>query len=371
MNLSEFRALIKKTKKKKEYFLPINFGCRVNSAEINQLSQILVDEGYSPTTKKNSESPDIIIINTCSITQKGEYESLSQIRRTRKKYPKSKLFVTGCADLLKVEKDKHIFIFSNKSKEKILKDNACVYSKKVLDKFSNSDKYLLKVQSGCKQFCTYCTVPYNRNYSYSINPVDAISTINMAIKDGYREVILTGVNLDEYKHTFSKLLEKILTQTSIEKISFGSIPINCIDANFLSLYNNNKYSNRLSKYLHIPIQSGSDTILKLMNRPYTRKTALRKFKLLSRIDSTIKFGTDIIVGFPGETDKDFKLTTTFCQKIGFTRIHTFRFSRRKLTLANYFYEKYPKLNPSVIDDRAATIRAIFQTTLPSHQKPSF
>ncbi len=358
MNLSEFIKLTHKIKSDPKYFLAVNFGCRVNSAEINQLSQILIDQNFLPANIKNNLTPHIIIINTCSITQKGEKESLSKVRQLKKQFPDSLIFVTGCAHLNKVSQLKSVYIFNNQSKEDILSDLNCAYTSKIGDKFSHSHKFILKIQSGCTQFCSYCTVPYRRQYLFSLSPKKAIDTINQAVADGYQELIITGVNLEQYQFGFSKLIKNILDNTQIKKISFGSIPLNTIDKTFIFLYQNPLYRPRLTKFLHIPLQSGSDKILKLMNRPYTSKDILQKFRKLKLEIKNLKFGTDIIVGFPGETNTDFQKTYTLCQNLSFNKIHTFRFSPRSQTLAAYYHQKFPKIPAEVIKNRSAKIRQL-------------
>ena len=358
MNLSEFIKLVNKIKSDPKYFLAVNFGCRVNSAEINQLSQILIDQNFIPTNIKKNIAPNIIIINTCSITQKGEKESLSKVRQLKKQFPNSLIFVTGCAHLEKVSQLKSVYIFDNQSKEDILSDSNCAYTSKISDKFSHSHKFILKIQSGCTQFCSYCTVPYRRQYLFSLSSKKAIKTVNQAVADGYRELIITGVNLEQYQFGLSRLIKNILDNTQIKKISFGSIPLNTIDKTFISLYQNPLYQSRLAKFLHIPLQSGSDKILKLMNRPYTSKDILQKFRNLKLEIGNLEFGTDIIVGFPNETDTDFQKTLTLCQNLGFSKIHTFRFSPRPQTLAAYYYQKFPKISAEIIKNRSQKIRQL-------------
>lgn len=361
MDFNRFFELIKSIEKENKTFLSVNFGCRVNAAEINQLSQILIVSGFTP----DENNPDIIIINTCSITKKGDIESLSRARILHEKFPDALIFVTGCANLKKLENIKNVYTFDNKTKEGILSDLNCLYTPAIKDKFSHTNRYLLKIQSGCTQFCSYCTVPFKRNYLWSLDPDTAVSTVKKAIDDKYKEIIITGVNLDQYKFGLSNLVEKLLEETSIELISFGSIPINCIDDKLLSLFKDSKYSSRLSTFLHIPIQSGSDKILKLMNRPYNSAKILETFNKLKNISSNLIFGTDIIVGFPGETDKDFLETKEICKTIGFSKIHCFRYSSRPNTLAKIMYDKNSKINPEILKQRSKEI--IAQTKLPSHQ----
>lgn len=336
----------------KKTFLSINFGCRVNAAEINQWSQLLLNRGFLPSTTK--DTPSIILVNTCSITKKGEKESLNKIKFLSQKFPKSKIYISGCADFTKIRTLRNVFFYTNVDKENLLHQLNSHYNRNVSDKFSRTDRFLLKIQSGCRQYCSYCIVPLKRNYLYSLPIKDAVATIAKAVNDRYKEIIITGVNIDQYQYKFSSLLKAILDKTSIKLISFGSIPVNCIDDNLIDLFK--KYPNRLSHFLHIPIQSGSDKILKLMNRPYTKKAILKKIYDLKSNIHNLKLGTDIIVGFPGETDTDFKQTLNLCQKIGFSKIHTFIFSPRPGTKARILFETTPKLKKEVLKQRSQAVR---------------
>jgi len=349
-------------------FLAINFGCRVNAAETNQWSQTLIQQGFVP----NKDKPDIIFINTCAITKKGERESLSKIRTLQKQFPKAKIIVSGCADYSKLA---NIHTVNNNDKEKKLNNLESFYSQKIGDKYTPYRRFLLKVQSGCTQNCTYCIVPKKRPYLYSLPISDAIKTIKK-IENDYDEIIITGVNLIQYKYGFSNLLEKILDETNIKLISFGSIPLNCIDEKFIKLLDNS----RISHFLHIPIQSGSDRILKLMHRPYDRKKIIETFEKIKnsvaplsrgavRRTEGFEFGTDIIVGFPTESENDFQDTLNLCQQIGFKKIHTFRYSPRPNTEAQILFEKNIKINNEELKRRSLMIRSIFQTKSPSRQKP--
>lgn len=336
-------------------FLSVNFGCRVNAAETNQLSQILIDNSFKPV--KNN-SPSIIIINTCSITKKGDIESLSRVRILQRDNPDSIIFVTGCANLKKLENLKNIYVFDNKEKEKILTNHKSSYTPKIKDKFSHTNRFLLKVQSGCNTFCSYCIVPQKRQELWSLPIEDAINTVNSAIKNNYKEIIITGVNLNLYKYGFSNLVEKILTETSISLISFGSIPLNCIDEKFIDLYQNQQFQNHLSNFLHIPLQSGSDKIIKLMHRPYTKEKIIQITEKLRSEIRDLKLGTDIIIGFPTESDQDFQETYDLCQSIGFSKIHVFKFSPRPNTKAWELYENNPKLSQQILKQRSSLLRKL-------------
>jgi len=333
-------------------FLSINFGCRVNSAETNQWSQILVNQGYLPITS----NPELIIINTCSITKKGDLESLGKVRSLHLKYPKAKIYVTGCANLEKLKNIPNVFIYQNNQKEELLKDLKSSYTPQIKDKFSHTNRFLLKIQSGCTQFCSYCIVPFKRPQLWSLKIEDAINTVNSAIQNGYQEIIITGVNIDQYEYDFSNLIKSILEQTDIKLISFGSIPLNCIDQKFVKLLK--KYPNRISNFLHIPIQSGSDKILKLMNRPYNSKKIINTFNKLKKIP--LSFGTDIIVGFPTETENDFQDTIKICQNIGFSKIHCFRYSSRPNTKAKIIHDTNLKISKEILKSRSHQIRNLIK-----------
>ncbi len=347
-------------------FLAINFGCRVNAAETNQWSQTLINQGFNPATIY--DLPSIIFINTCAITKKGEKESINKIKLLRKLYPKAQIYVSGCANFDKIRNLKNINIITNDQKEKILTSLNSSYTSSINDKFSHTHRFLLKVQSGCTQFCSYCIVPFKRSKLHSLSIDNAISTVNKAINNNYQEIIITGVNLDQYEPGFSNLIEVLLKKTTIPLISFGSIPINCIDQKLIDLFS--KYQNRLSHFIHIPIQSGSDKILKLMNRPYTKKDILKKISNLRSINHDLNFGTDVIVGFPTESDQDFQETFDLCQKIGFSKIHTFKYSPRPNTKARILFENSPKISREELKERSQKIRSVIvQNKLPSHQIP--
>jgi threonylcarbamoyladenosine tRNA methylthiotransferase MtaB len=333
-------------------FLSISFGCRVNAAETNQWSQTLINQGCTPLVKEGQGRLDIILINTCSITKKGDLESLGKVRSLHQKYPNSQIFVTGCANLEKIKNIPNVFIYQNNQKEELLRDLNSSYTPQIKDKFSHTHRFLLKIQSGCTQFCSYCIVPFKRPELWSLEINKAVETVKKAISNDYQEIIITGVNIDQYQYGFSDLIQNILEKTDIQLISFGSIPLNCIDSQFIDLLK--KYPHRISNFLHIPIQSGSDKILKLMNRPYTKNEIIQKFNSLKKI--SLSFGTDIIVGFPTETDQDFQDTLDLCQQIGFKKIHCFRYSSRPNTKAKIIHDTNSKISQETLKSRSQQIQ---------------
>jgi threonylcarbamoyladenosine tRNA methylthiotransferase MtaB len=349
-------------------FQTITFGCRVNAAESNQLAQLLINNGLSKHLS-NQRKSDLYIVNTCAITQKGEYESTAKIRHLASNNPTSTILVTGCINKNKIPKLPNIFHIDNHQKETLLETLNNSYSPQVTDKYTHHRRFLLKIQSGCTANCSYCLVPSRRSYIKSIAIDKAINTVNKAIRDGYQEVIITGVNLTQYTPGLSNLLEALLAQTKIPLISFGSIPLLCVDDKFIHLLST--FSFRLSNFLHVPLQSGSNRILKLMRRPYTRSQILDTFNKLKNVNTPpslkgwdrggFKFGTDIIVGFPSETEDDFKQTFDLCQSIGFTKIHIFRFSPRPETKAWDLNLKFP-VKPSNTNSRSLRLRSLSLTS---------
>jgi len=316
------------TKLRQKYFLSLFFGCRVNAAESNQISQILLNLDLHQINESSQKPADLIIINTCSITQKGQNESLRKIKSLKKHYPKATIVVTGCAS---IPDNLDVLFLPNDQKSKLLKKTD-FYSPKVKDRLTKYHRYLLNIQSGCNQFCSYCIVPSKRHQLWSLPIHDALIQTKKALDLGFTEIIITGANL----------LKTLLVKTKAPLISFGSVPLNCIDSDFINLFQ--KYPHRLKHFLHIPLQSGSDKILKLMHRPYTKSKILKTFKQCKTKIKNIRFGTDIIVGFPGESDQDFQETYDLCQKIGFTKIHTFRYSPRPNTQAALLPNKVNSLS---------------------------
>ncbi len=320
------------TNSKNKHFLSLFFGCRVNAAESNQLSQILINLGLKPITELDNNVPSLIVVNTCSITQKGENESLRKIKSLSKIYPKAIIVITGCASITALPKNKNFYFLNNIAKKNLLSQNTLTYTPKIKDRLSQYHRYLLNIQVGCNQFCSYCIVPYKRQQLWSLPIKDAILQTQKAIDLGFTEVIITGVNLEKYTPGLAKLTASLLQKTSVPLISFGSIPLNCIDDDFLNLFK--EYKSRIKNFLHIPIQSGSDKILKLMNRPYTKLKIIKTIENCKSKIKNLKLGTDIIVGFPTETEADFQDTFNLCQSIGFSKIHTFRYSPRPGTASS-------------------------------------
>ena len=289
------------------------------------------------------------------LPKKEKTNPKKKARQFSRQFPQALILLTGCVNFTKLKNNKNIFTFDNQTKEKILKKQSS-YSPKIKDKFSHSKRFILKIQSGCNHFCSYCIVPQRRPYLHSLSIPKTVKTVNQAVKNGYQEVILTGTNLNLYTPGLNPLLKALLDKTKIPLVSFGSIPLNCINSEFINIIKN--YKLRIKNYLHIPLQSGSTKILKAMNRPYTRSQIIKTIKNLKLKTKNLNLGTDIIVGFPGETQKDFQQTYTLCQQIGFNKIHVFRYSPRPNTKAKKLFDTLPKIKNSEKICRARLVKSL-------------
>lgn len=330
-------------------FNVITFGCKLNQAESEKISadfNSFLAKGKKG--KAGSNKSDLIILNACAVTHKAVRECRQKVNQLHRKNPKAKIVVTGCfteknwsnVDLWVSNKEKHkiseiVFSKFNFPKNN-LKQSTFAYNS------NHKNRAFIKVQTGCNQFCAYCIIPSLRGQSQSIPPEIIISEINKKEKQGYKEVVLTGVNIGIYSHkthklynhkkilTLPELLKLILEQTNIPRIRLGSLWPTHINSKLINLY---ACHSRLCPHFHLSIQSGSNQVLKLMGRTYTREKIINiTEKCRSKIPH-INFTADIIVGFPGESDKDFQASKDLIKKIGFSKVHIFKYSPRPGTRA--------------------------------------
>jgi len=356
----------------KKTFSSFCFGCRVNQAEKEQLDRELELHGLIQDENK----PSFYIINTCAVTQKAEREARQLIYQIRRKFPKTKIVVTGCAatkwlsekskmpsiDYLIANSDKRrITNMINKfvSDEIIKKYGLVKQSSQPLvfeDKFLNSGRLLVKIQDGCQRFCTYCIVPYLRGRLKSRKIKEIIEQINN--EKNIQEVILTAINTEAFGldtgESLTELLAATLSETHVPRVSLGSINPWSIDDKFYNFYKKYNLAGRLVNFFHIPLQSGSNKILELMNRGYTREEFEEKIKRIHDINPMALIATDVIVGFLDEDEKDFKDTYNFLERSPIYKFHIFRYSPREKTAA-YFMSKNHKNIDEVTKVRRAKI----------------
>ncbi len=345
----------------------ITLGCKVNIYESNAIKEMFINLGHEIVN--DDEYFDACIINTCSVTNTASAKSRNRIRYAIKQNNNAIIGVIGCyseSDSEVISKISGVdYIIGNEGKKDIVelisngvKRNESLIKLKNILQFNEFEDYsatkfnqtraFLKIQDGCNNFCSYCIIPYTRGPVRSKDAFKVIEDMKSIINEGYKEVVLTGIHTGKYKDinndiSFTQLVEKILNETKIQRLRISSIEINEITKGFLEMFK----SNRLAEHLHLPLQSGSDNVLKKMNRLYLTKDFLNQVELIKKYVPNIALTTDIICGFPEETEEEFQETYEFIKKVGFAKLHIFPFSLRKGTKA----ENLKQIDPQTIKQR--------------------
>ena len=325
-----------------------SLGCKVNIYESELVTNILKNNNY--TVVDFEDKADIYIINTCSVTNESDKKSRKMINRAKKNNPDAIIIVMGCysqvnaedidVDIVLGNRDKSKIVeiiedyIKTKQKKKIIYDLTKVdFEKMEITNFDSHTRAFVKIQDGCNAFCSYCIIPYVRGRVRSKDPEDVIKEVTTLVEKGYKEIVLTGIHTGRYgtdiNTNLEELLNKLVNIPNIYRIRLSSIEINEITPGIKKLLKENKV---MAKHLHIPLQSGSDKILKLMNRRYNKEEFLSMVDNLRDIPD-ISLTTDLIVGFPNEGEEEFNETIDTLKEIGFTKIHTFPYSKRKGTPA--------------------------------------
>ncbi len=334
-------------------FYTYSFGCRVNQAEKEVIDKEMQDKGYEIRDKR----PDIAIVNTCAVTHKAEREAKQLIYKLKRDNPGGQIIITGCSatywqknNLLKnLPVD---LVIDNINKEFLVKilqkhlfSQPCpnpwgwdtIGRNNIKNKYLNSGRALIKIQDGCQRFCSYCIVPYLRGVPKSYKIKEIVSQINKY--KNLNEVILTAVNTEAFGFDTGEklvtLIDQTIEATKVPRISFGSIHPWSINDEFIQYYKQILPLKRLVNFFHVPIQSESNKILNLMKRGYTRKEIMLKLIEIKKLNPFALIATDVIVGFLGETDKDFQDIYDFLEKSPISKFHIFRFSKRNNTAAYY------------------------------------
>lgn len=339
-------------------FLIESLGCKVNYYEGESLANTLESRGYKFFDKNQDSSPDIVIINTCAVTKTSVSKDRKYISSARRKYPNAIIAVMGCyanfgyeeissklgADIVigTQHRDKLVDLieeYLSKHKTIVLKDEEKErkYENLSLKYFHEHTRAYVKIQDGCNNFCSYCLIPFVRGRSRSRAKEDIIKEINDLVKNGYKEVVLTGIDMSSYgldnyqNYTFSSLIEDICINCKhLYRLRISSIEESRIDEKFIELLQ--KYD-VIANHLHIPLQSGSKKIEELMRRKYNPEAFISKIKKIREVRPDIALSTDIIVGFPQEDENDFLDTFNFAKEIKFSKIHVFPYSPREGTIA--------------------------------------
>lgn len=358
-------------------FLSLALGCRVNKAENDELDRRLIRYGFS----KNEANPCLIIVNSCAVTTKAERETRQLVYRLKRKFPKAKIVITGCAATL--WKKLNLTNLNRRLPVDLFVDNANKLSWPASwpalphrvgeieigttiqpnSKFVKSGRALIKIQDGCHRFCSYCIVPYLRGLPKS----ETIKNLELRVKnyeDKIKEVVFCAINTESFGYDtgerFVDLIDTIIKNTSIPRISFGSVHPGSINEKFLNYYKKTLKKKRLVNFFHIPLQSGSDKTLKLMKRGYTTKEFAWKVKEIKRINPYALVATDIIVGFLDESDKDFEDSYRFLGANPIDKFHVFRFSSRPYTSAYDMRKRLSEAPPDVKVKRSKALADLSQ-----------
>lgn len=336
---------------KKVFFYTL--GCKLNFAETSHISKLLVDNGFSVARK--GEAADVCIVNTCSVTDTADRKCRQAIHKIVSDNPNAFIIVTGCYAQVNPSEIEHIegvdLVLGAKEKFDILKVMHLLESKEQFERiqvddinsnnsftpiFSAGDRtrYFLKVQDGCDYYCTYCTIPFARGKSRSASVAHTMQTIDKALEQGAKEIILTGVNIGDFgrgsNERFIDLIKAIDKLTAEVRVRISSVEPNLLEDAIIDIVASSKI---IAPHFHIPLQSGSNRVLSLMGRRYTREVFGQKVSLIKRLIPDAFIGVDVIVGMRGETPDMFDETLSLLGDTPFSELHIFPYSEREGTKA--------------------------------------
>ena len=339
-------------------FLIKTLGCKVNSYESEFIRALLVNDNYTEVT----ENADICIVNTCTVTNTADNKSKQVINNIKKNNPNAIVIACGCFCQFRKDEITSLIdadiIIGNKNKPKILKyiKEYEQNHKKIIDfydmniqdfedmeikKFETHHRAFIKIEDGCNNFCSYCIIPYVRGRVRSKDFNKCIMEVNDLVISGHKEIVLSGIHTGQYNSNGRRLSDLINELSKIEllkRIRLSSVEIVELDHEMMNIIKNDK---KFVSHLHIPLQAGSDKILKTMNRRYDLKYFTEKVNEIRSYRKDISLTTDVIVGFPGETEEDFNDTLNYCKQIKFSKIHVFPYSDRNGTVASRMTNKVP------------------------------
>lgn len=339
-------------------FLIKTLGCKVNSYESEFIRNLFLENGYEEV----EESADVCIINTCTVTNTADNKSKQVINNIKKNNKNAIVIAMGCfcqfrnseiedlidADIILGNKNKHkVLEYLNKyeTNHKRIVDfedmnrNDIDFDDMEIKGYKHHHRAFIKIEDGCNNFCSYCIIPYVRGRVRSKEFNKCIIEVNDLALSGHKEIVLSGIHTGQYNSNgkrLSDLINEISKIDQIKRIRLSSVEIVELDDKMMNIIKNN---NKFVSHLHIPLQAGSNHILKLMNRRYDKKYFKELVDEIRKNRSDISLTTDVIVGFPGETEKDFEETLDFCKEIGFTKIHVFPYSDRSGTVASRMKDK--------------------------------
>lgn len=347
-------------------------GCKTNQFESAAMIEQFRNAGYSIVAF--TEPADIYVINSCTVTARTDTETRRLIRRARRLNSGARIVATGCyaqvspgelsrmpeVDVVLGNREKLDRLLIEESVENRVSDVFTEAEIRTLSltSFAEHTRAFLQVQNGCNTFCAYCVVPFARGRSRSVTPNEVISGILNLIENGFREVVLTGIHLGAYgldltpPDSLEGLIRRILDQTELQRLRIGSLDPNEFSEELISLCSD---SPNICHHFHIPLQSGCDSVLQRMGRPYDTAYYCELLGMITKTMPDAFVGSDIIAGFPGETEEEFETTCDTIESLPFADLHIFPYSKRPKTRASAMPGQ---IQPHMINQRAAKLRAI-------------
>lgn len=335
-----------------------NLGCKVNGYEMDVMQQMLQERGYKIVPF--DELADIYIINTCTVTNIADRKSRQMLHRAKKRNPEAVVVAVGCyvqTGEENIRKDEAIdlAIGNNRKKdllpileEYLAKRKQTIREYDVID-INHTDEYeemqltrtaehtraYIKIQDGCNQFCSYCIIPYARGRVRSRDEEDILKEVRGLVAAGYQEIVITGIHISSYgvdrgEPELLQLLQKLQEVEGLSRIRIGSLEPRIITEEFAGKIAS---LSKICPHFHLSMQSGCDSVLKRMNRHYDSREYFEKTQLLRKYYDNPAITTDVIVGFPGETEEEFRITEAFVRKVNFFEMHIFKYSKRQGTVA--------------------------------------
>src|SRR5690625_1171815 len=331
-------------------------GCKVNHYETEGIWQMFMNEGYERVDF--DQRADVYVINTCTVTHTGDRKSRQMIRRAVRKNPESVICVTGCyaqtspGEVMEIpgvdvivgtQNRKQMIKYIEEHQKTRLPINGVqdimrnrVFEEMDVPEFSDRTRASLKIQEGCNNFCTFCIIPWSRGLLRSRDPKNVIAQAQKLVDAGYKEIVLTGIHTAGYgedmqDYNFASLLRDLEAKVEgLKRIRISSIEASQVTDEVIQVLNDSK---KIVRHLHMPLQSGSNTVLQRMRRKYSAEYYRRKIDYIRKALPNLAITTDIIVGFPGETEEEFKETYHFVKDIGYAELHVFPYSQRTGTPA--------------------------------------
>lgn len=340
----------------------LTVGCKVNAYESQAMKEILDRNGYC---ESEGGTPDLVIVNSCAVTQVAERKSRQKVSSFAKRYPSATIVVCGCSSQLHPEgmaelphvsvvmgNNNHAELLellerSRVEKTPVLAVDAFTrkrtYQRLSITGFDEKVRAFVKIGDGCDNFCAYCIIPKSRGNLRSRAPEEILCEIRALVRNGYQEIVITGIDSASYGKdlgscTFDDLLEEIAEIEGLKRLRISSVEASQIDERFVRILKRQK---NILPHLHLPLQSGSDAVLKRMRRKYTCAEFLSKIRYIREEIPDIALACDVIVGFPGETDAEFEETYRFIETCGFAFLHVFPYSPREGTFASTMKDQVP------------------------------